>query len=123
LRKGTETPICPWGLFSHLPFKRLEHHIPGDLGVVAVQSFSRIGVRKVGIMRTTITIDDDLLAAAKALARSQSVSVGAVISELARKGLSSSARTRRKNNFPVFSVPSAARPITLEDVKRIEDEP
>jgi len=74
-------------------------------------------------MRTTITIDDDLLAAAKALARSQSVSVGAVISELARKGLSSSARTRRKNNFPVFSVPSAARPIMLEDVKRIEDEP
>ena len=74
-------------------------------------------------MRTTITIDDDLLAAAKTLARSQSVSVGTVISELARKGLKSPARTRRKNNFPVFSIPSAAHPITLEDVKRIEDEP
>ncbi|MEW6665025.1 MAG: CopG family transcriptional regulator [Thermodesulfobacteriota bacterium] len=73
-------------------------------------------------MRTTITIDDDLLAAAKALARAQSVPVGTVISELARKGLKSSARTRKKNNFPVFSVSSAARPITLEDVKRIEDD-
>ena len=76
-----------------------------------------------GTMRTTITIDDDLLAAAKTLARTQSVSVGTVISELARKGLKSSARTRRKNNFPVFPVSSAAHPITLEDVKKIEDEP
>ena len=73
-------------------------------------------------MRTTITIDDDLLAAAKVLARTQSVSVGTVISELARRGLKSSARTRRKSNFPVFSVSSTARPITLEDVKKIEDE-
>ena len=74
-------------------------------------------------MRTTITIDDDLLAAAKTLARTQSVPVGTVISELARKGLKSSARTRRKSNFPVFSVSPAARPITLEEVKKIEDEP
>lgn len=79
-------------------------------------------VRIVINMRTTITIDDDLLAAAKSLAQAQSVSVGTVISELARKGLKSSARTRRKSNFPVFSVPLAAHPITLEDVKKIEDE-
>ena len=73
-------------------------------------------------MRTTITIDDDLLAAAKSLARTRSVPVGTVICELARRGLQTSSRTRRKNNFPVFSVPSTARPITLEDVKKIEDE-
>ena len=73
-------------------------------------------------MRTTITIDDDLLAAAKALARTQSVSVGTVISELARKGLKPSVRTRRKSNFPVFYVASSARPITLDDVKKIEDD-
>ncbi len=73
-------------------------------------------------MRTTITIDDDLLAAAKSLAQAQSVSVGTVISELARKGLKSSVRTRRKSSFPIFSVPSTAHPITLHDVKKIEDE-
>ena len=73
-------------------------------------------------MRTTITIDDDLLAAAKSLAQARSVPVGTVISELARKGLKSSARTRRKSSFPVFSVPSTAHPITFEDVKKIEDE-
>jgi len=74
-------------------------------------------------MRTTITIDDDLLAAAKSVARTRCVPVGTVISELARKGLKSSARTRRKSDFPVFSIPSGAHPITLEDVKKAEDEP
>lgn len=73
-------------------------------------------------MRTTITIDDDLLAAAKSLARTRSVSVGTVISELARKGLRASARTRTKNNFPVFPVPPGAQAITIEDVKKLEDE-
>jgi len=73
-------------------------------------------------MRTTLTIDDDLLDAARSLARSRSVPLGKVISELARKGMQASVRTRRKSNFPVFPVSSSARPITLEDVKKIEDE-
>lgn len=39
-------------------------------------------------MRTTLDIDEDVLLAAKALARRQRRSAGAVLSELARKGLS-----------------------------------
>lgn len=73
-------------------------------------------------MRTTLTIDDDLLAAAKVLARSRAVSVGKVISELARSGMRSAPRMENKDGFPVFSVPPDARTITLEDVQRIEDE-
>lgn len=73
-------------------------------------------------MRTTLTIDDDLLSAARSLARSRSVPVGQVISDLARKGLSVPPRVHRRNGFPVFSVPPTAHPITLEDVKKIEDE-
>lgn len=38
-------------------------------------------------MRTTLDIDDDVLAAAKALARRQRKSAGTVISELARRAL------------------------------------
>lgn len=38
-------------------------------------------------MRTTLDIEDDLLAAAKELARRERKSTGQVISELARKGL------------------------------------
>ena len=73
-------------------------------------------------MRTTLVIDDDLLAVAKSLAVHQATSVGRVLSELARKGLQS-ASTKRRGTFPVFAVPRAARPITLDAVKRAEDEP
>lgn len=38
-------------------------------------------------MRTTLDIEDDVLAAAKELARRQHRSAGAVVSELARRGL------------------------------------
>ena len=39
-------------------------------------------------MRTTLTIDDDILAAAKHLAERERKSVGEVVSALARQGLS-----------------------------------
>lgn len=73
-------------------------------------------------MRTTLTIDDDLLAAAQALARGKSRTVGAVLSELARRGLTANQRVRRSGKFPVFSVTPGARPITLADVRKLEDE-
>jgi hypothetical protein len=38
-------------------------------------------------MRTTLTLDDDVLAAAKGLAYQQGRSLGEVISDLARSGL------------------------------------
>jgi hypothetical protein len=38
-------------------------------------------------MRTTLDIDDDLLAAAKELARRENVSAGQVVSRLLRQGL------------------------------------
>jgi len=74
-------------------------------------------------MRTTLTIDDDILRVAKALAEERQTSIGAVLSELARKGLIRDTVIGDRNGFPVFSVPGEAYPITLEDVKRLEDEP
>ena len=73
-------------------------------------------------MRTTLNIDDDLLLAAKSLAEAKSMPIGAVISELARKGLEKTNTPSQKNGFPVFDVPADAQPITLEHVKRLEDE-
>ncbi|MDY0312682.1 MAG: hypothetical protein RBR20_11210 [Desulfobacterales bacterium] len=72
-------------------------------------------------MRTTLSIDDDLLAAAKALAQARSVSVGTIVSALMRKGLQSKLDMERKSGLPVFKVGLDARPITLEDVKKLED--
>ena len=73
-------------------------------------------------MRTTVTLDPDVLAAARRLARARSISLGAALSELARRGLEQD-RPAGEEGFPVFQVPPGARPITLEDVKRLEDEP
>lgn len=42
-------------------------------------------------MRTTLDIDDDILAAAKELSRRQSMSAGKVLSQLARQALTASA--------------------------------
>jgi hypothetical protein len=42
-------------------------------------------------MRTTLTLDDDVLLAAKERARRENRSLGAVISDLARQGLTSPA--------------------------------
>ena len=73
-------------------------------------------------MRTTVTLDDDVLQAAKSLAQARAISLGAVISELARKGLQYESLTVEDDGFPVFKVSPDARPLTLEDVKRIEDD-
>jgi hypothetical protein len=45
-------------------------------------------------MRTTLDIDDDILQAAKELARAENKTAGQVLSELARKGLTQSAAAR-----------------------------
>lgn len=74
-------------------------------------------------MRTTLTIDDDVLAIAKSLAHARSESVGRVLSDLARRGLEAAPQIERKGGaaFPTFNVAPDAPLITLEDVKRGED--
>jgi len=72
-------------------------------------------------MKTTLTIDDDVLAEARLLAAHQATSVSRVISELARKGLRSKS-VKKRSDYPAFSVKRTARPITLDDIKRAEDE-
>jgi hypothetical protein len=72
-------------------------------------------------MRTTLDIDDSILAAVKEIAGASNTSAGAVISALARKGLAATeGRTDRKlSGFPVFSVPPHAKPLTSATVKSI----
>ena len=57
-------------------------------------------------MRTTLAIDDDVLAAAKRLATKQNKSLGEVISALARRALQSRgpSKQRVRNGVPLLRV-------------------
>lgn len=73
-------------------------------------------------VRTTVNLDPEVLHAAKRIAAARSQSLGAVISDLARKGLAAPQRVKSRSGFPVFGVTKDAAPIALEDIKRDEDE-
>ena len=75
-------------------------------------------------MRTTLSIDDDVLAAAKHLAEKEQRTVGEVVSALARQGLSRATRSPRpdRNGIPLLASGKSALPITLELVNRLRDE-
>lgn len=74
-------------------------------------------------MRTTVSIDDEVLSVARALAEERELPLGRVLSDLAKKGLEQSRMAVVSDGFPVFHVKPEARVITLADVKRAEDEP
>jgi hypothetical protein len=73
-------------------------------------------------MRTTLVIDDDVLHEARQLAVADGRSIGAVISELARRALRPTPLAR-DGAFPTFDVPAGAPAISAEDVARALDEP
>lgn len=69
-------------------------------------------------MRTTVTIDDDVLAVARALAERKRISLGSALSELARRGFRNAATNAGGGDGSVFAVSPDATPITSEDVYR-----
>lgn len=66
-------------------------------------------------MRTTLTIEDDVLAAARALADAKGYSLGGAVTELARRGLRRAA-TSSEHGLPTFAVAADARPLIPESV-------
>ena len=75
-------------------------------------------------MRTTLAIDDDVLAAARHLAEREQRTIGEVISALARQGLARGSRAPvlERNGIPLVQSRSNAQPVTLELVNRLRDE-
>lgn len=72
-------------------------------------------------MRTTLDLDEDVVAAARELAAGGRRSLGSVISELARRGLTP-ARVEADGELPVIKVPAGTPAITPEMVRRALDE-
>ena len=73
-------------------------------------------------MRTTLAIDDDVLVAAKAMARQQNRSLGEIISDLARTSLRRPEPRSERNGIPLLGVAPDAPPVTLEIVNALRDE-
>jgi hypothetical protein len=83
-------------------------------------------------MRTTLDIDDDILSAAKELAKAEGRTMGEVISDLARRaltqpasgttpGFAEPARQFLTDDWPMF--PSrGGPPVTNELIRQIQDE-
>ena len=75
------------------------------------------------MMRTTLEIDDDVLAAARELAARDRKTAGKVISDLARRGIHLPDRNESRkvlNGFEVF--PAGERVVTAELVQKLLDE-
>lgn len=72
-------------------------------------------------MRTTLTLDDDILARARELAEVSGRSVGAVISDMARESLAARARNDTRNGINLLPPTNPAAAVTLEEVNRLRD--
>lgn len=79
-------------------------------------------------MRTTLQLDDDVLAAARVLARQRRTSLGAVISALARQGLvapptgATNNGPSHRNGLPLLPWKPEGAPVDLELVNSLRDE-
>jgi hypothetical protein len=75
------------------------------------------------IMRITLAIDDDVLSAAKELAATQKMTLGEVISILARRTLNPAASGRdTRNGVPLLPVRAGTARVTSEMVHRLREE-
>jgi hypothetical protein len=72
--------------------------------------------------RTTLTLDDDVLAAAKRYAKSRSISLGEAVTDLVRRGVAARRGVRQVNRLLVFDLPPESPRITPQQVKLIESD-
>lgn len=73
-------------------------------------------------MRTTLAIDDDVLAAAKHLADRENKTLGEVISTLARQGLARTSRASKSERNGIPLLRRGPTPVTMELVNQLRDE-
>ena len=70
-------------------------------------------------MRTTLSIDDDVLQVAREIAEACHIPLGEAVSTLARRGMRPIGLRMSADGFPVFDVPDDFPMIDDADVKRI----
>jgi hypothetical protein len=73
-------------------------------------------------MRTTLDLEEDVLLAAKEIAKQRGNTVGQVLSDLARQALTRRIPVSKRHNLPLFPVQPDAGVVTLEMVNHLRDE-
>jgi hypothetical protein len=73
-------------------------------------------------MRTTLTLDDDILELAARQAKLRGVSLGRTVSDLLRRGLNAPTPAQDKDGLVVFHLPADSPKVSTDDVRRIETE-
>lgn len=79
-------------------------------------------MRDAELVRTTLTLDDDILEAARKLSEARGVPIGVIISELARRALAPSTPSAVRNGIRLFPVREAAGIVTAEMVSELLEE-
>jgi hypothetical protein len=80
-------------------------------------------------MRTTLRLDDDVLSAARVLARERRQSIGSVISQLLRSALTTPAPSDlakapqgHRNGFPLLPLQPTGGPVDLDLVNSLRED-
>jgi hypothetical protein len=73
-------------------------------------------------MRTTLSLDDDILPELKTYAKRRDVAIGKAASDLIRRGLQAPLQTRVVNGFHVVELPPGSPPVSTEEVEKLQDE-
>ncbi|MGE0864887.1 MAG: ribbon-helix-helix protein, CopG family [Vicinamibacterales bacterium] len=74
------------------------------------------------VMRTTLTLDDDIAKLVARYAQARGLSLGKSVSELVRRALNSPTPSTEKDGLLVFRLPADSPQVTTADVRRIEAE-
>jgi len=73
-------------------------------------------------MRTTLDLEEDVLLAAKEIARQRGVTVGKVLSDLARQAMTRQVTGQTRHGLPLFPIQPDAGLVTPELVNQLRDE-
>ena len=73
-------------------------------------------------MRTTLNIDEDILMAAREIAKRKGISIGRALSDLARQALTPESVTNTRNGVLFFPRQEDAGVVTLELMNQLRDE-
>ena len=73
-------------------------------------------------MRTTISLDDDVFDLVRHIAKVRKISLGRAVSDLVSKGLNAQPHIRTERGLAVFDLPRDSPVVTMDVVKRLENE-